>query len=367
MKTQLKNQEKIAIIAPANLKYVPYVQNYIRILKNSGAHFCVLSWDKMNMEEENVDFAYHFPLDDSNRKKMFLGYLSFAQKCRSYIKHNQISKLIILTAAPAFFLGFHFLKRFSGKYILDIRDESPLVRKFPKAFAKICKMAKQIVVSSNKFNAWIPAKTLLCHNADALQIEQDINMPVKQGYKEPLSIAYAGMMIEGKINIEMLKHMGKDSRFAFWFIGRPNNQTEEIKQFVETEGLVNVSFQGTYNKEDIYDIYREKADLVNIIRAKTIINRNALPNKLYDAVLAGVPVVVFDHNEAIAEYVTKYHLGLVVEENMEMLADTIAELLKRFDYTVYEKGRKEFLQAVVNDLALFEQAVLEFGASVLKA
>lgn len=360
MNDKKQHKEKIAIIAPANLKFLPYVQNYINLLTDSAADVHVLSWDKRGLAEPDVTYAYHFITTDSNRKRMFCGHVLFAQKCRQYIKCNGITKLIILTVAPAFFLGENFLKKFSGRYILDVRDDSPLVRYSPKVFANICSMAKQIIVSSNKFNEWIPTETLLCHNADIMQVEQGLNQPAKQNYTEPISIAYAGMMIEGKVNIEMLKHMGKDRRFAFWFIGRPNNQTEDIKRFTESKGLQNVRFQGTYNKDDIYDIYRERADLVNIIRAKTVVNRNALPNKLYDAVIAGVPVVVFDHNEAIAEYVAKYNLGLVVEENMETLADTIVQKMKDFDYTAFTEGRKAFLERVLTDLNLFVKSILTF-------
>lgn len=357
----MSSKELIGIIAPASVKYVPYIQYYINIFKNNNVDFRIISWNRMNTEQNDIDFSYNYEVKDSDRKKMFLGYFKFASACKKYIKKNKISKLVILTAAPAFFLGVSYLKKFSNNYILDIRDDSPLVRRFPKYFATICSMAKQIVVSSNKFNEWIPSSTMLCHNADVTQIEKYLDLPVKKDFSSPISIAFAGMMIESKKNIEMLEHMGKDERFKFWFIGRSNPGKEAIEKYVENSGLKNVFFRGTYNKDEINDIYKEKADLINIIRAKTTVNRNALPNKLYDAVISGVPVIVFDHNEAIAEYVLKYNLGLVVKDDMQNLGDTIVSSMNDFDYFKYEQGRRDFLAQVLEDMKNFSDTVLTFA------
>lgn len=350
-------KESVGIIAPANLKFVPYVQNYINAFKQNGVEFHVMSWDKKCLQEEAANCVYQFPVKDADRKRILQGYIGFAHKCRGYIRKHKITKLVVLTAAPAFFLGVGFLRRFSGSFILDIRDESPLVKRFPKQFEKICKMAKQVIVSSESFNQWIPVKTLLCHNVDITQIEKNLDIPVKQGYRQPISIMFAGMMIESKINIRMLQAIGEDRRFQFGFVGK---NIEGIMAYAKAKGLENTAFGGQYNKDDIYSIYREKADLVNIIRANTVVNRNALPNKLYDAVLAGVPVVVFSHNKAIADYVSEYYLGLVLEEDMETLGDTIAQQMQSFDYARYEKGRRDFLKKVMAEMELFMKILADF-------
>lgn len=361
MKETTVAQEQIAIIAPANIKYVPYIRNYLTILRSTGARIHVLSWDKRGLTEPEADFAWHYAVSDSNRKKMLMGHLLFARKCKAYIRRHEITKLIILTAAPAFFLGVGFLKKFSGRYLLDIRDDSPLVRRFPGAFGKICAMAKQVVTSSPMFNRWIPVPTLLCHNADCAQIRERMVASCKQSCGTPISIVFAGMLNEGKINLELLRRIGKDSRFRFWFIGSDCGGKDAICAYVRQEGLDNVSFRGTYNKDEIYDIYGQTADLVNIIRVKSTVNRNALPNKLYDAALAGVPVVVLSHNEAIAAYAKEYHLGLVLEENLETFADTVAQAMARFDYDAYARGRRAFLQKVLEDMELFSQALTAFA------
>ena len=87
-----------------------------------------------------------------------------------------------------------------------------------------------------------------------------------------------------------------------------------------------------------------------------------MPNKLYDAVLAGVPVVVFDHNEAVGNYVRRYHLGLVLEEKMETLGDTIVQEMASFDYSTYAAGRIAFLKKIEADMEQFVQLLDRFAA-----
>ena len=361
---RLKKAEKeiVGIIVPACLKYVPYIQNYIDILRKKGTDFRVLSWNKMGLEESGVDFAYDLKARDEDRKGMFFGYIRFICACKKYIRACGINKLIVLTAAPAFFMGVPYLKKFSGNYILDIRDDSPFIRVFPGVFRKICSMAKSVVVSSPNFSPWTNRDTVLCHNADMKQIEKNWELQTKQSYAEPITIAFAGMMIEGPINIEVLRRCKGDGRFAFYFIGRPNAQKEAIERYVRDADMKNVIFEGTYNKDDIVDIYRQKADLVNILREKSEVNKNALPNKLYDAVISGVPIVVFEHNEAVAKYVAQYHLGILLrEEDMDLVNDAVYEKMTTFDYSAYETGRRAFLNQVREDMTQFADMVALFA------
>lgn len=355
-----KQVDVIGIIAPANKKYVPYIQYYIDIFTANNTPYKIISWDKCGLEEPGVDFAFRFKVNDSNRKRMLWGYLLFARACKKYIKKNGIKKLVVLTVAPAIFLGKNYLKHFKQKYILDIRDDSPFFKVFPDKINQIAANAQNVVVSSNKFRNWIKREAVLCHNVDINQINKYIDLPSKNSAAFPLSIVFAGMMIEGLINIKILESFKGDDRFVFHYIGRPNNQKEDIVSYASNSGMKNVFFEGAYNKEDIVDIYRSKADLVNILRDKTVVNKNALPNKLYDAVVSKVPVVVFEHNEAIVEYVKKYNLGLILKDGIEDVNNIIWNEMKTFDYEKFNIGCVAFLNQILNDMALYQQTVLDF-------
>lgn len=353
----------IGIIVPGNKKYTPYIQNYIDVLNEKHCDYKVMSWNKTGLQEDEIDLSFNYTVKDSDRKRMLWGYIRFTKVCKKYIKSNGIDKLIILTVAPAFFFGLRYLTRFKGEYILDIRDDSPLVRRFPGHFKKICALARTVVVSSDEFTPWTGRETVLCHNADLEQLRLHKNDTITDKFKTPTRIVFAGVMIEGPCNVEVLKSFQNDIRFEHIIIGRDSSGKQLIQDYVASSGMTNVVFEGAYNKNEIIDIYREKADLINIFRARTTVNRNALPNKLYEAVLAGRPIIVFEHNLAIAKYAKKYNLGIIIPDNLDVgLNDFVFERLKSFNFREYEEGRKVFLEEVEKEMKRFVKSIELFSS-----
>lgn len=348
---------KICIVAPANLKYVPYYKYYTDILDEAGVGYDIISWNRAGITED-VSYVMNYLAHDFDRKRMLWGYLNFGRFCRKIVSKHKYEKIIFLTAAPAFFCGPFLLNKYKGKYLLDIRDYSPIVNRLPGYFNSICRKANKIVVSSPSFNSWIKSPTIICHNADIDQIKSNSSLTAK----DPISdnhwrIVFAGIMIEPDMNIRVLDHYKNDERIDFSFIGRDIEGKQKIIDYVKKNKIYNVSFEGAYKKEDIVDIYRTKADFVNIFRANTIINKNALPNKLYDAIISGVPVIVFDHNEAIVSFVEKYNLGIVMKE--EQIGE-IPELMESFDFSSYAEGREKFLNQIEKDMLFYKNQLLSF-------
>lgn len=349
---------KIGLIVPANIKYSPYVHYYIELLNKNNVEYKIMMWDKAGVDEVD-DMIFHFETSDFNRKKILLGHALFSIKCKEYIKKERIDHLIIFTIAPLFFLGYRYLRKFQGKLMLDIRDDSPFRRHFPDKLKKFGELAHTLVVSSPYYSEWFNKSSILCHNADFSIIKRYSGKYGKDQISSPIRIVYAGMMIEEDINIAIIEQLKNDKDFQFTFIGRDNEKKEKIKEYVSKDAIQNVGFKGEYRKEDIVDIYRQEADLVNILRQDTIINRNALPNKLYDAVVSGIPLVVFRHNTAIADYVGRYNLGIIVD-GVEDIKRQLINGLQKFDSENYKSGRTEFLNLIQNDYYLFAERLKNF-------
>lgn len=349
---------KIGLIVPANIKYSPYVQYYIDLLNDYDVEYRIMSWDKAGIDEA-ADMTFRFNTSDFNRKRILFGHALFAFKCKDFIRKERIDHLIVFTIAPMFFLGYKFLRQFNGKLVIDIRDDSPFRRRFPDKLKKYSELSHTLVVSSPYYSAWFKKHSFLCHNADFSIINRYPAQYGKDNIKSPIRIVFAGMMIEENINIDIIDQLKNDKEFKLVYIGRDNEKKEKIKEFVDKNRIQNVSFKGEYKKGDIVDIYRQEADLVNILRQNTIINRNALPNKLYDAVVSGVPLVVFRHNVAIADYVSKFNLGIIIDEPYDIKSQVINEIQK-FDFEGYKKGRIDFLRKVRDDYYLFAERLRKF-------
>lgn len=350
---------KIGLVIPANLKYSPYVKYYIDILRTEGIQYQTIVWDKTSLSEE-ADYIFSYQSSDFDRKRIMLGHYLFSRKCKRYINKEHIDHLIIFTIAPLYFLGYRYLKQFAGKIIVDIRDDSPFRRQFPKKLKAISVLAEAVVVSSPYYAAWVSKESFLCHNADLNLIEKYREGFCKGSFPSPLSIAYAGMMIEENINIRVIQKLANKDKFKLVYIGRDNEGKEKIKKYVTEHDIHNVSFIGEYKKEDIIDLYRDNCDIVNILRENTLVNQNALPNKLYEAVVSGLPVIVYQHNTAIANYVEKYGLGILLNDQDD-LEEQIIRKIKEFDFRKYQSGRQEFLQLVLNDYNKFKEILIQFA------
>ena len=346
------------MIVPANLKYSPYVKYYTDILKAEKVDYRIMSWDKTGTDEQ-VDMRMHFPASDFDRKKILYGHYLFAKHCKRYICKEQIDSLIVFTIAPLFFLGQRYLKQYANRVVVDVRDDSPFRKWFPKQLNKRVRSADMLVVSSPYYSDWFKRDSLLCHNADLDMMSKYSDQYVKETHSAQINIAFAGLMIEEQTNIHAIDQLAKSQIFKMVFIGRENEGKAEIKRYVSDKHIQNVSFIGEYKKEDIIDIYRKEADLVNILRENTLVNRNALPNKLYDAVISGVPVVVYEHNEAIAHYVKEFDLGILLNEQ-ENLEEQLTEKIKAFRFDKYVTGRNAFINMVKEDFQHFKDQLILF-------
>ena len=181
-------------------------------------------------------------------------------------------------------------------------------------------------------------------------------------FSYPIRIVFAGVMIEELCNIEILKEFNGDENFMFFYIGKECRGKQKIREYVESCNMNNVFFEGAYNKNEIIERYRNEADLVNIFRSNSLINRNALPNKLYEAVLSGKPIVVFEHNVAIADYVREFNLGIVIPFDMETkVSDFLLSKMKTFSYEKYKQGRICFINKVENDMKQFSDSIADFS------
>lgn len=345
---------KVGLIIPLNTRIASYITNFESYLQDKHIDYKKIVWDKLGREDA-ADYLFKFRTKDSNRLLILVGYIFFTLKCRRIIRKEGFDRLIIFTIAPMFFLGKKFLARYKGRFIADVRDDSPFRRKFPEALRKIGDLAYATTISSPNYAAWFN-ESILCHNAEAKTVEKALSYTPKYAKSDVLRIVCAGTMIEEDKNIEILSELKNDGQLKFVYFGRKNEGEQKIERYVKENGVNNVEFQGEYRKEQIIDIYRNHADLVNILRARSEVNAEALPNKLYDAAAAGVPIVVFSHNQAIVDYAKKYSLGLILEDKPNIREELFSKY-QNFSFRDYDTGRMNFLRMVLSDLGMFEKTL----------
>ena len=348
---------KVGLIIPLNTRRATYINNYISFFQSHHIDYKTIVWDRLGGEDK-ADYPFRFRIKDSNKFLTLIGYFLLALKFRRISRKEKFDRIIVFTIAPMFFLGKPFLTRFRGRFIADIRDDSPFKRRFPDTLRKMGDLSYATTVSSPKYAAWFN-ESILCHNIATETIREALAYTPHPVRGDVLRIVCAGTMMEEEKNIEIIRELGNDERVKLSYIGRRNDAKEKIERFVELNGIRNVEFQGEYRQDQIVDIYRKQADLVNIFRVNSTVNAEALPNKLYEAAAAGVPIAVFSHNTAVADYAKAYSLGLVLEDKPK-IGEELFNRYRDFSFSDYGAGRTAFLRAVLSDLAKFEEMLEGF-------
>lgn len=335
------------------------MQYYIDVLKNENIDYELISWNKKDIEEE-CDHVFKYITEDRNRKKILWGHFRFSRYVKHIISQKKYTNLVVFTVAPMFFLASVLARKYRARFIADIRDASPFVKAFPQKFKKITSMAKKIIVSSPNFADWIPHEVNMCHNCSLEMLREHKNDVISHDVALPIKIACAGSMNEGDINIRFIDAAQNAHLFHHWYIGRESSEKQKIMNHVAEMNDTNVSFIGTYQKEEIVSIYHETADFVNIIRSESKINSDALPNKLYDAVISGKPVIVLEHNTAIVKLVSKYHLGVVVtQDELDHPEELLIPRLTQFSFDDYADGRSAFIDDIMEEQMKFNGMIKE--------
>ena len=349
---------KVALLLPAEPEKAPYIQYYIDVFKEKGVEYDVIAWNRSGNNLGLLEhlIMYNEPSSDtlSNIKKI-RGFCRFKKFVEYTVRQNRYDCLVVHTITLAVFIS-SFLKRYyTGKYILDIRDECALYGIMKLRLPMLLKHSYCNVISSWGFKTWLPkADYVISHNIGFHWSEKiDVPTPVSFFLSRPLNILTIGQIRHFDGNRILIDELGNDEGFIIHFAGA-GVDAPRLEEYCRSKEINNVTFSGRYLKEN-EDNIAKTCDFVNILLPQTRI-QYAMTNRFYLAILNYKPVIV--NAESIqAKYVKKYNLGIVWKQNA-ILKNTISDYVSSFQYDDFIKGRSLFLKEVRSDLYVFETKLL---------
>ncbi|MBB1311869.1 hypothetical protein H5162_20900 [Pseudoalteromonas sp. SR41-8] len=340
--------KKILLVAPANTSFMPYLDYYIRIYDKHNIRFDVISWDRLSIDD-NAD-GYQYKDGKKKHARNLLDYFLFSRFVKSKFKAERYTRVIVF-GLPTLIFTSGLLKSFNSKgYLIDIRDHHkainlPIVK-------KILKQAGLVVISSARFSSWLPSiKYVVSHNTNEMQA---------QGFKAldgKIIISCIGALKDFDVNKQLIDKLKNLDWCELQFNGEGviNSQLEE---YVKAVSAKNVVITGRYIKKQEFEIY-SKATFINMLMSDTLNNNTCLSNRLYNSVIFGVPLIVYQ-GSYIAEIVKEYNLGLVLSRSSIGAAE-FKLLLACFDFESYESGRRKFINFVNEQNLEFEERLVDFS------
>ncbi|WP_143315063.1 glycosyltransferase family 4 protein [Clostridium sp. HBUAS56017] len=345
---------KIVLICPSNMLYMPYVDNYEKILNENNADYDIINWDRLNIEDKSV---LRYKDSKTCHQRSFFDYCNFGKFIVKALDENKYEKVIVFGIQLAYFLRRVLMKRYCGRYILDIRDYNKIIRFFD--VNKVIRNSLFTVLSSPEYKEWLHSsdKYMINHNTKISSLEELKEVDNSLSNKKDIYIAYIGGIRDYQVNIEFINSLRNEDKFFLNFHGE-GDINKEIEEYIKVNKITNVHLTGRYSKGEEQSFYCSN-DMINVLRYNDgINNRTALPNRLYNAALNGKPMLGY-RGTFLADQIEHYNLGLVVDSFTD-IKKKINEYANSFRVENYEKGRNEFFSKVIEDNDRFRNALINF-------
>ena len=344
----------------------PYIDFYRKWLSEQDVTYDVLYFERYGHKSEGASneivFSEYCPTGGSKVKK--LGTMKrYAMFLRKLIRTGKYKGLIVFATVPAFMIADILLKKYKGRYILDIRDYTHELKKpYFKVESKLIRNAYATVISSRGFKEFLPKGIdyVVSHNVPQ---ELSVISGTKPVNQENITIGFVGSIRYYEENCRLIEQFGNNNKYSLEYYGTTTAGCD-LQGFCEREAIENVKFHGRFNNAEKPLIY-EKIDIINSIygtdKYETI---TALPNRLYDACLYQKPIIV-SKGTYLAEIVKKYDIGIPVDVFTDDTAALLNSYLDRFDENLFRENCSRLIEKVNDDIKSQKAAVLGFCEKVM--
>lgn len=346
---------KSLLLLPASPSASPYLRYYLDVLDKYEVDYDVCIWNRSN---DTISERNYFVFNSRNansrnplliKVKAFDDYRKFIIK---RLKESQYGHIVVFTIQLAIYLSKVLLRQYKGKYIVDIRDYSKIL-KIPFAnglLSKILKNSALNCISSPGFKHWLPKceEYTISHNTNFSMLKYQAN--ICNQFAHPMRVLTIGSIRDVASNTLILSQLGNNCDYVLKFAG-DGPALPALKNFAERYRLHNVSFTGKYKKSDESNIV-EECDIVNILLPHNMVSDFLMSNRFYLSVIHRKPMMV---NKGCyqAKIVSQYGLGAIIDP-AENITGQIRSYVNNFNYKLYNESCEAFIRDVINDINLFE-------------
>ena len=347
--------KKICFVSYCNLYLTPYIDNYLS-LTNTQCDILVWNRHLVNEEKENYNvIAFNKAVKDNSNsffskiKKIF-AYLGYGHFVNRILKRNCYDIVVFLQSAGAVFSQGLLLRKYKGKYIVDIRDYSiEGIGFLYKRERKLLRNSAVNVISSEGYRNFLPndAMYLLVHNYNSSIPVANVMKPIDRPYR----LAFIGLIRFQEQNKKIISLFANDERFHVSFIGK---NAYELEDFVKSNGIKNVMLIDQFSPDETLKYYDETDVVLNVYGNHTPLLDYALSNKLYFAAALKKPILV-SKDTFMAEISVKNGFGFVLDFEDEKIKDRLENYLEEINFGVFIASCNDFIKKVKMDNANFEQ------------
>ncbi len=346
---------KILIIGFAKIKYMPYLNLYLDNIDVRKNDVHLVYWDRLSGDDATLPegitaHAFNESMrDDIPKHKKIQYFIHFKNFVEDIIKKEKFDFIISLTSVVSVLLLNTLTKKYKDKYIFDYRDYTyESFYPYKKAVGMLVKNSFATFVSSDAFRRFLPAecenKIFTTHNFIKESLSYRNIREEKCGDTDTIRVSFWGFIRDEDVNIEIVKKLGKDSRFSLNYYGRQLQTAKNLKEFADKNGFENVFFYGEYTPEERYEFVKNTDIIHNIY--SDINSKYLMSNKYYDGIIFRIPQACMS-GSFMGRRAMQNGVGIELNPFAETFADDLYEYYKGIDSEKFRKNCDDNLADVV--------------------
>jgi hypothetical protein len=339
------------VITGASLRLSPYAFSYLDVLKNQGADVNVFVWNRDGQRDLNPDEKisvneFTVLLDDAVQKRVkIIPFIRYRRAIKRELSKNKYDFIVVLTTQIAILLSDILIRKYSGRFIYDMRDPSyESYWFFRKRVAKIVGAAAGVFISSDGYREYLPnsKKIYTTHNIQIADLERSsYRSSNSHNIQIPLRISFWGYIRDCILNQQLIKVLGNDRRFVLQYFGKMNNVSKSLADYCKENKITNVNFLGEYRQEERHK-FSSRTDLLHNIYSNSFVGGNPrMTNKFYDGIIFNIPQIC-SKGSYMEEIVLKNNIGLSVD-----IDDNLGDLLWNYYFSIDWKDFQNKCNALV--------------------
>lgn len=338
-------QKKICIIRSNQVRPDSRVEKEAWSLKNMGYNVHILAWDRDTNVYETDEFievaGVKIPITRLGHKATFgegfknlKAYLGFQFHMRKWLRRNKFDVVHACDFDTAFF-SQGIVRRNKEKFVFDIFDflygepQNFMERCVKKAQLNIINRADATIICTEERQKQIvgsnPKKLVVVHNTPASVQIGSLSKTIESTDK--VKIAYIGILQDYRLLKEITEVVAdsKDIEFHIGGFGKYEGYFLEMAKKHK-----NIFFYGCLSYDRTLALEKQ-CDVMLAIYDPSIENhRFAAPNKFYEALFLGKPVIMVK-GTGMSQIVETQNLGVVIEYSKNGFIDGVNSLIARRD------------------------------------
>lgn len=349
--------KRVCIIRSNPVRPDSRVEKEAWALKKAGYDVHILAWDRDTNIRETDDYidvaGLNIPITRLGYKasygegvKNLKPYLSFQFNMRKWLKKHTFDIVHACDFDTAFF-SYGIVKRKREKFIYDIFDfifgePKGIVQKtVKKAQFNLINHADATIICTEERTRQIagsvPKKLAVIHNTpSSAQIAQNCKMTQETGR---IKIVYVGILQDYRLLKEIADAVSLDNNVEL-HIGGFGKYENFFKD--KAEKFDNIYFYGRLTYDQTLSLENECDIMLAIYDPKIENHRFAAPNKFYESLMLGKPVVMVKET-GMSQIVGENNIGVLIDYSKEAFIEGVERLIAQKKEWIFMREKMQRL------------------------